>query len=199
MNEMPATQKSSPTRDFTQKKSKKITISYLENAGAYYLQRFPASIHQFRQVMSRKITNSCRDHTDQDKSACLQMLETVIQKFMGLGYLNDKAYAQALLFSLKQKSLPRGRIASTMRQKGLADEIIQEALPADDAVDNLTAAIGWMRRKKLGPYATRERENQQQRHLASLARAGFSYDCAQKALALPREEADDLLSGKISY
>ena len=42
------------------KKRKKITLSYLENAGAYYLERFSASEAQFRKVMGQKIYKSCQ-------------------------------------------------------------------------------------------------------------------------------------------
>lgn len=194
MNEMSATGKSTPQASFLQKKHKKITSTYLENAGAYYLQRFSASISQFRQVMSRKIAKSCRDHPDQSMETCHVLLENVIQKFINLGYLNDAAYANALHASLQNKSFARSRIIRTMQQKGVPQDILQEILPEQNENDDLRSAIKWARRKKLGPYSLREKPNQQQRDLAAMARAGFSFECANKALRLPPEEAEDLLN-----
>lgn len=196
MNDSAANKKSTlPSRN-TPKKRKKIAVSYLENAGAYYLERFAASEGQFRRVMTRKIDLSCREHPDQSREECLSLLETVIDKFRKLGYLNDEIYARGLLRSLQQRGYSRTRIMATLKSKGLATETID---PLEDALtsnQDRISAIRFMQRKKLGSFMLRERENAQQRDLASLARAGFSYDIASSVLSLSREEAEVALSDK---
>ena len=194
MNDSAANKKSTLTDRNTPKKRKKIAVSYLENAGAYYLERFAASEGQFRRVMSRKIDLSCRDHPDQSRDECLSLLETVIEKFRKLGYLNDAVYGQGLLRSLQQRGYSRTRIMMTLKNKGLTAETIeplQNYIP--DNQDRISA-IRFMQRKKLGPFMLQDRDNAHQRCLATLARAGFAYDVSSAVLSLSRDDAEFELS-----
>lgn len=185
--------KSTPNLQTNQKKRKKISASYLENAGAYYLQRFSASISQFRTVMERKISLSCKDHPDQNQDECLQLLDDVVKKFENLGYLNDRLYAQMLVNSLNSRGLSTTRMSMTLRQKGVPPELIEELMPERTRDENKLAALRWAKKKRLGAFATRERENEKQKGLASLARAGFDYDISNWVMNLSQEEIDDLL------
>lgn len=194
MNDSSANKKSSLPAQNTPKKRKKVSLSYLENAGLYYLERFSASEGQFRRVMARKIDKSCRDHPEQSKEDCMGMLESVIVKFRELGYLNDSVYAKSLLYTLQQKGFSRTRILLTLKSKGLSSvttEPLGESMP--DSHDRY-AAIRFMQRKRLGPFSSRPRDNAAQRDLASMARAGFSYDVAQAALSLSVAEAEQELA-----
>lgn len=172
---------------------KKITTTYLENAGKFYLERFPASTAQFRKVMTRKIDRSCRAHPDQDREKCLNLLETLISRFQSIGFLNDSAYASGLRYSLSERGYSASRISQTLRQKGISPDWLQEAsvsTPLDPNHDWL-AALRWIKKKRLGAYSTREANPN--RSLSSLARAGFEFDIARKALSLTIEEIEDQL------
>jgi regulatory protein len=185
--------KSSPIDKSTPKKRKKITQSYLENSGAYYLERFSASISQFRKVMTRKIDLSCRDHPEQNKQICMSMLDKVVEKFEHLGYLNDNNYGRILVSSLQNKGVSHTRLLITLRLKGLSEDIIEQIVPERDADLDRKAAIRWAKKKRLGPFAIRIRENDLNRSLSSLARAGFDYDIAKWVMSLDLREAEDLL------
>jgi regulatory protein len=174
-------------------KPRKITRSYLENAGAYYLERFPASIMQFKKVMGQKIERSCKDNPEQERSFCLSLLDEVVEKFVGLGYLNDNSYAQALLHSLQSRGMSRMRILGTLRTKGVDTELIQSIMPAADAEQERSAALRWAKKKRLGPFCLRVRDNDMQRGMGSLARAGFGYDIAHWVMSLSPDEAQELL------
>ncbi len=177
-----------------QKIPKKITETYLTNSGKFYLERFPASTEQFRQVMTRKIRKSCKAHPEQSPEACFVHLETVITKFQSLGFLNDEGYATGLSRSLKNRGWPRNRIIMRLKEKGIAAELIEAAVPPADPGDNLQDAVIWMKRKKLGAFATKEREFE--KSLASLARAGFDYHSASRVLKMDKEEAEELLNSR---
>lgn len=193
-----ADEKSTPESKKSQKSGlpavklrKKISASYLENAGAYYLQRFAASESQFRRVMERKIKLSCHDHTDQSSDACLALLDQTVQKFTGLGYLNDHAYAQGLIYSLTQRGFSRKRIELELGKKGISRELAAALLPDNNPEHERFKAVLYAKRKKIGPFSLRE--NDQQRGLSSLARGGFNYDLCCDVLAMPREQAEELL------
>lgn len=186
--------KSTPNPQTISKKRKKITASYLENAGAYYLERFSASIAQFRTVMGRKIALSCRDHPEQDKDECIRLLDAVVKKFENLGYLNDRTYAQMLVNGLVYKGTSSTKMKMTLQQKGVPSELIEELMPRRTRDEDRMAALLWAKKKRLGVFATRERENEKQKGLASLARSGFDYDTANWVMNLSHEEAEELLN-----
>ncbi len=176
---------------------KKITETYLENSGKFYLERFPASTAQFRRVMTQKINRSCRAHADQDREECLNLLETMISRFQSIGFLDDSAYASGLRYSLTQRGYSASRIAITLHQKGVSPDWLQETSvcePLNPDHDWL-AALRWIKKKRLGAYSTRD--GGKKRSLASLARAGFEFDIAQKALSLTIEETEEYLLSNI--
>ncbi|HOO50378.1 MAG TPA: regulatory protein RecX [Alphaproteobacteria bacterium] len=173
------------------KKRKKITASYLENSGAYYLQRFSSSVARFRQVMTRKIDLSCRDHPEQDKEQCLEMLNQLISKFIEMGYLNDESFSKGLYYSLSQRGYSRQKILFQMKSKGLSDDHIMAAIGDNDEEQELIQAVRYTKRKKIGAFAIREQDFQ--KSLASLARNGFGYDIATRALQMDEEDALDIL------
>jgi regulatory protein len=180
------------------KPPKKITEKYLYNSGLAYLQRFPASTPHFRRIMGRKIDRSCNYHKDQSKEDCLALLDTTVAGFERMGLLNDEAYLSGMINSLRRRGLSKQAILSKLQMKGMAQDRILEVLRTydeDSGVDNadLVAALRLSRRKRLGAYR-KDKEADRNKELASLARAGFGFDIAQKALALSQDEAEDLIA-----
>lgn len=198
MNKAFSQEKSSPSKaeksekvNSVVKKRKKITQSYLENSAAYYLQRFAASTSRFRLVMKRKIDLSCRDHPEQNKEQCYALLDQLVIKFQELGYLNDSSYSKGLYYSLSQRGYSRQKIQFHMMSKGLAEDMITEVMGETDQKFEVTQALRYAKRKKIGPFAIREQDTQ--KSLASLARSGFGYDVSTKILGMDHEEALGLL------
>jgi len=187
-------EKSSPKQQ-KNKKPKKISLDYLTNAGKFYLEKFPASSSHFRQVMLRKIRKSCQAHPDQSPETCLELLETVITDFTRLGFLNDQAYANGLIYSLLQRGWSQRKIDYSLAVKGLTAEVIDAAIKynvPDDADIELRSALRWMQKKRLGCFA--QKPEQPEKSLASLGRAGYDFETARKALQTPLETAEELLS-----
>ena len=184
-------------RSFKRKKEakppKKITETYLTNSGKFYLERFPASTEQFRRVMTRKINKSCKAHPEQTLETCVAALDNVIRKFQEIGFLNDMGYAAGLARSLKNRGWPRSRILMRLKEKGVPVEIIDEAVEEAAPDEDFRNALIWIKRKRLGAYATTERN--QDKSLSALARAGFDYHTASRALELSIEEIVEILDG----
>lgn len=176
------------------KPPKKITPDYLNNAGLAYLERFPTSAAHFRRVMMRKVDRSCRFHADQDRAACAAMVDDVIGKFRTLGFLNDDAYVRGMVNSLRRRGTSAAGIKAKLAAKGMAGDAVARALSAhtdDNGTDDLGAALILARRKKIGPFRPPSREENRDKELAALARAGFSYDTAAKALSMDADEANE--------
>ncbi|PJB70505.1 MAG: RecX family transcriptional regulator [Alphaproteobacteria bacterium CG_4_9_14_3_um_filter_47_13] len=189
-----------PQKIKTEKKPRKITESYLHNAGLYYLERFAASSAHFKKIMLRKIDRSCAFHKDQVREECIQTLDRLVIKFQNVGLLDDSVFTQNMVLSLRRKGLSARMIHARLQAKGLEYEMIDRILQAytqtlesefhEDA--ELIAALRLARRKKIGPYALEKTHDHSNKALAILARAGFSYDIACKALQFDRDMADAL-------
>lgn len=180
------------------KPPKKITEKYLYNSGLAYLQRFTTSTPNFRRVMGRKIDKSCNYHKDQVREDCQKMLDTTVETFLRQGLLNDDAYLQGMVNSLRRRGLSTQAILSKLAMKGLTQEATLKTLRAYDedrgaANPDLAAAVMLMRRKRIGAFRRNE-DADKTKELAALARGGFGFDIAQKALSLEQDEAEDILS-----
>ena len=179
---------------------RKISPEYLFRSGMYYLERYSSSIDNFRQVMSRKIIRSSK-HYEENPSKHFESLEELIEKLIKLGYLNDESYTRGQVRSYRRKGEGKRKIIQRIKLKGVDDDLISHVIDEIDAEDNqrfdrmdddidtindpeLKAALTYIKRKKLGIYRRKKDEKSKQKDLASLARAGYSYNIASKALDL---------------
>jgi regulatory protein len=177
----------------TRKAPKKITESYLHNAGLHYLQRFSTGTENFRRVMMRKVDRSCRHHKDQNREECAAMVETLIEKFARSGLLNDADYTRAAVATLRRRGESARAIAARLRAKGLPPEEIRKNLQVDDGEDaGFQAALRFARRRRLGPFST-GKPKEHEKQMAAFARAGHEYEVAAKVLKLNPDEAAELL------
>lgn len=175
---------------------RRITETYLHNAGLYYLQRYASSAAHFRTVMTRKIDRSCKHHKEQDRADCIALLDKLIERFIEVGLLNDDAYTSGMVNSMRRRGLSSRMIHAKLRTKGLHAAAIEQALQNhDDDCDSdaeLSAALKHARRKKIGPFARQDQDEEaKQKALAAMARAGFSYDLSRRVLDMESSEIDD--------
>lgn len=169
-----------------EKKPKKITLSYLENAGLFYLQRYASSSANFRRVMLQKIKKSCLYHKT-DFKEYVPMLDTLIERYISSGLLNDASFSKAKSASLHRQGKSSKHIRQKLMLKGLPKEYIDQAILeiGEDEQSELTAARILIKKKKLGPF---RKEKNSKKDMSVLARAGFSYATAKKALHIAEED-----------
>jgi len=187
---------------------KKITERYLHNSALFYLERFAASKKHFTTVMMRKVKRSCMHHKDQSFDDCAKLVHQLADKFEKNGLLNDDLYTDSLVNSLRRKGLSTNGIVTKMLIKGIARDKTLEALERLDTANHAhpheaekMAAITFARKRKIGPFFRGVKEDEDfNKSLAKLARAGFSYDISSFVLALTTEEAEEAIyNGGISY
>ncbi|MCC6597931.1 MAG: RecX family transcriptional regulator [Alphaproteobacteria bacterium] len=176
------------------KPPKKITESYLHNAGLYYLQRFAASSAQFRRIMLRKVKRSCDFHNDQDPAHCAALVDALVIKFEKAGLLGDQIYTRGAVTSLRRRGKSKRHILGRLKTKGIEPALALEELTLHDnehfndpALAEHQAALAHARKKKLGPFRISDKMTPE-KELASMARAGFSYETARSVLNLDAEE-----------
>lgn len=199
--------KSRKERDTKPKAPKKISARYLYNSGFAYLQRFPASSVHFKSVMMRKIYNSCRHHEEQSQEECETLLDELILQFQDSKLLDDAAYLKGMVISLRKRGLSSLQISMRLQQKGFVKDDVKQAIQTHDDLEyetedsdliddkvngDIYAALIFARKKKLGPYDP-EKKRSPEKSLATMARAGYSYDIAKKTLEISPEDLEEKL------
>lgn len=174
------------------KPAKPVTRPRLERIALAYLERFPAPSARLRQVLSRRIERSVREH-DTDPAEAAIWLEEVVSLCRRLGYIDDDRFAQARAARLQRSGLGRTAIRQRLSALGLSGDSVDGALQTltDDAEgdSDLAAALTYCRKRRIGPWRPEEqRAGNRDRDLAALGRRGFSYDTARRALESDPDE-----------
>ena len=174
------------------RRPRKATPKSIENAAFAYLGRFATSGENLRRVLMRKVERSARAHgTDRAEGAAA--IDALIARFAQTGLLDDGAYAETRVLSMHRRGASVRAIRLKLRQKGVADEHIEDALVGLARVTpepELTAALRLAERRRLGPYRpAAARPEKRDKDLAALARAGFSYDVALRVVDAESAEA----------
>ncbi|MDP6787487.1 MAG: RecX family transcriptional regulator [Rhodospirillales bacterium] len=178
------------------RKPRKVTEKFLERAALFHLERFATSAENLRRVLMRRVEKSVRFHGT-ERQAGAALVDDLVARYLASGLLDDRAYAEGRVRTLRRRGASARLIHLKLRQKGVADDVIAGAL-ADHgehiADPEAAAAAALARRRHLGPFRPpAEREEKREKDLAALARAGFSYDMARRVIEAPSPEdlADD--------
>jgi regulatory protein len=164
---------------------KKATLSHLENAALYYVERFSSTAHSLRQVLTRRVHKSAHYH-DTDIDQGLEWVSNIVERFQRSGFIDDRIFSEARARSLHQRGNSAKTIRVKLMTKGVSSELIDNALQVIDddsggesGDSELQAAGRLAKRRRLGPFGDKNhRAELREKHLAALARAGFSYDIA---------------------
>jgi regulatory protein len=110
------------------------------------------------------------------------------------GALNDAAFAETKLHSLRRAGRSARRITQHLAHKGVKGEVIEAALAEDEEGAERKAALALARRRGLGPYrkgGASEDRAVRAKEMASMARAGFSFDIIKKVLGAGPDDLDE--------
>lgn len=174
-----------------------ITAKYLQNAAVFYLERYASSAEGLRRVLRRRVSKALMleapvmDNVE-------EAIEAVVQKFVAAGLLDDRAFAQTKARSLHRRGVSGRLTRQRLQVAGVGRDDVDSALAAldeelgtDPARREIQAAVAFARRRRLGPFRMKDREEKKARDLASMARAGFAYDLARKVIESTDPDALD--------
>jgi len=177
---------------------RKITPERLANIALHHLDRYASSSENLRRVLERRVFKASRFHEDLDVEQAKGWIDALLTRYVESGLLNDMAYAETRARSLMSRGSSSRLIRMKLMEKGIASETIDAALKALqlDAPDpELFAAVKLARKRRMGPFCDpAKRAELHDKHLATMARSGFSYDMAQRVIdAEDADELEDLL------
>lgn len=131
-----------------------------------YVMIRPRSIREVRDYLWRK-------KADPDIG------ESIIQRLQARGYLGDAAFAKSWVRSRQlTKPISKRRLQAELIQKGVASELIEQAISGDSEYDELEAL-----REIIAKKRKQSRYQDEQKLMQYLARQGFSYDVIKSTLS----------------
>ena len=173
----------------------------LTNKAFHYLGRY-ASTSSRLEIILRKFAQRKLDRAE--PTLLDQIINEVTESCVRLGYVDDEAFIRSQFRQGLRSGFSKRRILLKLAQRGisrdLAEAVIDEqtSSAADKKDSELAAALIYARKKSVGPYSRAEHTSEDnQRHLARLARNGFAFDVAKQVMALPSSDAADELLDKI--
>ena len=170
----------------------------LMNKAVHYLGRYTSSRQRLREVLQRFARRKL-DHFEPAEIS--RAINAVITDCVRLGYVDDAAFAMTRARSKRRGGRSALAIRRSLAEHQIDDTLVDAALDAADetlADGELAAALRHAVRRRIGPYARVEPDDAtRQRHLASLARAGFSLDIARQVMACEDADAADALADSL--
>ncbi len=178
------------------KPAKPLTQAGLLRAAMTYLQRHPASVKRFRQVIRRKVQRA-HARCPGDEGVYEDWLAETERKCRAYGLLDDARFAEGVARTLHRRGMGLRGIRQRLRQKGLCDPELQSALDALSEGGNdpdLVAALTFARKKRFGPYGPpSEDPKDYRRQMASMARRGFGFGLVRRVLDSDLDTLEALL------
>jgi regulatory protein len=169
----------------------------LEASALFYLSRYASSSGNLRRVLMRKVARSAAFYGD-DPAPLKPIVEALVARHCGTGAVNDALYAESQTRALRRRGGSARAIMQKLNAKGVPADVIAEtaAAMAEEEGGDLHAACRFARRRRLGPFRSGGREENRQRDMAALGRAGFEYQVAETIVdAKDVESLEARLSG----
>ncbi len=183
-------------KPIARKTAKPATAERLRAGALFHLERYASSSENLRQVLMRRVYKSAKLHnTDPAEGAAF--VDDIIRKFQELNILNDATYARMKVESLRKRGNSTKAIRLKLSTKGVAIDAINDALDTleeETGDQEIHAAFAYVKRRRLGPYRTKNRDELKEKDMAALGRQGFSYHLARKLiLAEDIDTLEDLI------
>ena len=140
----------------------------------------PSLIDEIARLLKRRDRSRAQLRRKLDGLAPAESIVRALDEAESLGYVDDARFAKARVRGASQRLWSAARVRADLADKGVDAALVDAAL---EDHDDLSCALRRLERSS----GTRSRE----RALASLARAGFSYDVAEDAWRAFQENTDE--------
>lgn len=166
-----------------ERRARPLDQAKLQELAFGYVARFATSRAKLATYLRRKLRERGWDGAEPD-------VGTVVDKVVGLGFIDDASYAGMKAASLTRRGYGRGRIKMALAASGIGAEDGSEAL-AHAEEQQVSAALRFAERRRIGPYADEPGEPAtRQKALAAMLRAGHPMDLSRRIVAAAPGDLD---------
>ena len=155
----------------------------LERLALHYAGRYGTTRAKLAGYLRRKVKER-----GWDEEATPPPIDAIVARFAELGFVNDKAFAEARSAALQRRGYGERRIADALRASGV-DEEDGAAARAQAADGAWAAALRFAERRRIGPFASEPLDRAaRERAFAAMIRAGHPAATVRRLLdAAPGE------------
>jgi regulatory protein len=176
-----------------QRASKRLDQSSIEAKALAYLDKFDASASRLKRVLEDFVKRRAAEQ-EVEAGPYLQIVRDVLERYQQNGLIDDRRYAAAMARGLLERGASRQAVKAKLHGRGISTSVIDDVVRelGTQGGDELSAARALVRKRRLGnlrPEA--ERRESYRRDLGILARAGFDFDTAKRALSVEGVEGDE--------
>ena len=162
----------------------------LERMGLRYVERFATTRGKLASYLKRKIRErGWEDEAEADPAG-------LADKFAQLGYIDDRAFAEARASAMGRRGLGARRIAHDLNYAG-NDAADAEAVAPLIEDDRIASALAFARRKRIGPHGRDAITDRAllEKQVGAMVRAGHAPSLAWKIVRMsPGDDAEGLLA-----
>jgi regulatory protein len=166
-----------------------LTRLKVEQMALAYVNRFDCTASK----LTRHLTERVRKQGGDESAAA--WIGELVERYLASGVLNDARFAKNLATQLTTRGKSSRMISQKLAMRGVPSEVAHELMTArrqEEPRAELDAARAFARKRRLGQHREPEkRAEYRQKDLAALARQGFSFDTAKKALGTEANGDDD--------
>ncbi len=153
----------------------------LRRAALAYLSRYAAPSAHVRRILQRRLERGAARGAEIRAGG--EDIDAVLADLVGMGLIDDRAWAQAQARALRRRGASARGLAARLSSKGAPRDEVERLLGEEDDAAELRAARALARRRRLGPWRDpAERAERREKDLAAMARAGFRLDVARQAI-----------------
>ncbi|HVI99617.1 MAG TPA: RecX family transcriptional regulator [Sphingomonas sp.] len=165
---------------------KPLDAAALDRLALRYVERFATTRAKLAAYLARKVRERGWEGAAADP-------EEVADRMAALGYVDDRAFAEARARSMTRRGLGGRRVSAALRVAGVAQEDAEAAAPIVES-GAMDAALAFARRRRIGPFgASRPDRALREKQLAAMIRAGHDFAIARRIVDMaPGEECDEL-------
>ena len=104
-----------------------ITAKYLQNAAAFYLERYPSTAEGLRRVLNRRVRKAeMLEAPVMDNVK--QAIDAVVAKFVAAGVIDDKAFAQTKARALHRRGTSTRLTRQKLKMAGVDGDTLDQAM-----------------------------------------------------------------------
>lgn len=160
-------------------KPRPLDAAKLGDLALFYVGRFATTRAKLAHYLHRKLTERGW------AGAELPDVDALVEKLVGLGAIDDAAYAVTKAQSLSRRGYGARRVADAVRAAGVAEPDRAGAIDVAQAA-RIDAALTFARRKRAGPFAAQMIDDRAAREklIGAFVRAGHDARLARRIVAL---------------
>ena len=159
-----------------------LSAAKLDELALAYVARFATSRAKLMRYLSRKI----RESEWIDDSDAIAECAAIADRMEQLSYLDDRQYAAMRAGAMTRRGLGVRRVKAQLHADGIAEQDSGAAIETAEGAA-LSAAVGFARRRRFGPFAVRSSDDPKlrERQIGAFLRAGHSMTIARRILDVP--------------